>query len=509
MFKKKTFLGFMVAVAASFGIFATDAHAQQDFSRAYGYGGVVRAPSAGGGSGASGAQQRPILEVGSSFDAGGILGCAGLDIKGMLDNTFNVGNLGDEFKNYLQNTIATEALSLLYSQPGVSQVLDGMKAIGHARVSIQQEQCNAQEIYADATNRRITSEAHQLCLQENGNRQTECEGSKLAEYVEQITQSRRWSGTLHDHVCTDENSTLCQFLPNFAYDIGTGEGQTAQASVPAGVVSAAAEQAAMQCMEVRGQAASQLISEVGYAQAMQLTASGQRTISCGGGAGGAGGSAPGGSAPGGNAPGGNAPGGGGSSVFDGFGTVNACIADVGGQQINVESLNEALSNNDTSGYQNINPITLVQEHSKCILEREIHPHVDINIQTLPADERAGAEMAIAQSVRTKAAVNLYNALITALSEALIRSGGSESSNADTSMNTQTREFVVAQLEAFRAARDSIQTDDELSAGVSDSVSRMTGRLDELRDRNTRAVGNSMARGAGVPSTGRTYGDYFR
>ena len=508
MFKKKTFLGFMVAVAASFGIFATDAHAQQDFSRAYGYGGVVRAPSAGGGSGASGAQQRPILEVGSSFDAGGILGCAGLDIKGMLDNTFNVGNLGDEFKNYLQNTIATEALSLLYSQPGVSQVLDGMKAIGHARVSIQQEQCNAQEIYADATNRRITSEAHQLCLQENGNRQTECEGSKLAEYVEQITQSRRWSGTLHDHVCTDENSTLCQFLPNFAYDIGTGEGQTAQASVPAGVVSAAAEQAAMQCMEVRGQAASQLLSEVGYAQAMQLTASGQRTISCGGGAGGA----PDGGAPGGGGDSDPANRGGGGSVFDAFGTVNACIATVGGQQINVESLNEALSNNDTSGYQNINPITLVQEHSKCILEREIHPHVDINIQTLPTDERAGAEMAIAQSVRTKAAVNLYNALITALSEALIRSGGSESSNADTSMNTQTREFVVAQLEAFRAARDSIQTDDELSKGVSDSVSRMTGRLDELQQRNTRAVGGAMARGSGVPFNNRSnsgYSDLFR
>lgn len=496
MFNKKTFLKVMVAVAAVFSISVSSAYAQQDYSRSYAYGGVLRAPSNGGSAG-SGMEQRPILEVGSNFDAGGVLGCAGLDISGMLENTFNVGNLGDEFKNYLQNTIATEALSLLYSQPGVSQVLDGMKAIGHARVSIQQEQCNAQEIFADVTNRRLTSEAHELCLQENGNRQTECEGSALEGYVEQIAQSRRWSGTLHDHVC-EEGSRVCDFLPNFAYDIGTGEGQSSQAAVPAPVVAMTAENAAMNCLEVRGGQAAAAIEELGFSEALRVTASGERRISCSEGGGTTA-----------STGGGDGGDGGGSSV-SGFSSVNACVVDSGGEEINVEDLTAALRQNNTEGVTGLNPMALVEDHANCVLEKEIHPHVDINIEMLPEEEREGARRAIAQNVKTKAAVNLYNALITALSESLINSGSTESSDPESSMNPQTREFVIAQIEAFKAARDQILMDNKMSKEVAQSVNRMNERLDDLQGtalRNTSGAFSQGGANAGMGSSG--YSNSFR
>lgn len=485
MFNKKTFSKLMVAMAAVLSISVSTAYAQQDYSRSYQFGGVLRAPNAGNSGG--GATQRPILEVGSSFDAGGILGCSGLDISGMLENTFNVGNLGDEFKNYLQNTIATEALSLLYSQPGVSQVLDGMKAIGHARVSIQQEQCNANEIFADVTNRRMRDEAHAECLREN-RVQTACEGSALEPYVEAIAQSRRWSGTLHDHVC-EEGSRLCDFLPNFAYDVGTGEGQSSTASVPPGVVSDTAEYAANACLEARGAQARALIDEVGYSEALRLTATGERVISCD---------------PEVLAGGGN-EGGGDASATTALDNINKCVVKAGDEEIDVSDLTQALRTGDgqegIDRVAGLNPIALVQKHSECIVGREIHPHVDINTAMLPEAEREGANLAIAQTVRTKAAVNLYNALITALSEALINSGSTESSDPENSINPQTREFIIAQLEAFKAARDSILMDTKLSKEVANTVSGMNERLDSLQERGQRNAAGLLSRGAQTTGTG--------
>lgn len=503
MFNKKTFSKLMVAMAAVLSISVSTAYAQQDYSRSYQFGGVLRAPNAGNSGG--GATQRPILEVGSSFDAGGILGCSGLDISGMLENTFNVGNLGDEFKNYLQNTIATEALSLLYSQPGVSQVLDGMKAIGHARVSIQQEQCNANEIFADVTNRRMRDEAHAECLREN-RVQTACEGSALEPYVEAIAQSRRWSGTLHDHVC-EEGSRLCDFLPNFAYDVGTGEGQSSTASVPPGVVSDTAEYAANACLEARGAQARALIDEVGYSEALRLTATGERVISCdpevlAGGGNGGGGDGDGDGGNGGN--GGNVD----ASPLAAFSSVNECVVEAGGEQIDVSDLTQALrTGTGQEGIDRVaalNPMALVQEHANCIVSREIHPHVDINTAMLPDAEREGARRAISQTVRTKAAVNLYNALITALSEALINSGSTESSDPETSINPQTREFIIAQLEAFKAARDSILMDTKLSKEVANTVSGMNERLDSLQGSAMRNASGAFSQGganAGINSRG--------
>ncbi|GEM_PF-6818453 len=492
MFNKKTFSKLMVAMAAVLSISVSTAYAQQDYSRSYQFGGVLRAPNNGGGSG-GGATQRPILEVGSSFDAGGVLGCSGLDISGMLENTFNVGNLGDEFKNYLQNTIATEALSLLYSQPGVSQVLDGMKAIGHARVSIQQERCNANEIFADVTNRRLRDEAHAECLRENGGLQTSCEGSALEPYVEAIAQSRRWSGTLHDHVC-EEGSRLCDFLPNFAYDVGTGEGQSSQASVPPSAVSYAAESAAVSCLQVRGAQADALIEEVGYSEALRLTASGDRAISCdpdvatNGGNGGGDGDGEGDGNGNGNGNGGG--------PLAGYASVNECIVEAGGKQIDVSELTNALrTGDDENGVDRIaslNPMQLVQAHAECILSREIHPHVDINVQMLPQAEIEGAQRAIAQTVKAKASVNLYNALITALSEALINSGSSESSDSETSVNPHTREFIIAQLEAFKAARDSILMDVKMSKDVAQTVTGMNERLDDLQGRSMRSSSGALS-----------------
>jgi hypothetical protein len=155
-------------------------------------------------------------------------------------------------------------------------------------------------------------------------------------------------------------------------------------------------------------------------------------------------------------------------------------------------------------------MALVGEHTKCLLEREIHPHVDVNIEMLPEEEQEGARRAIAQNLTTKAAINLYNALITALSETLIRSGGSESSDSENSMNPQAREYVVAQLEAFRAERDSIQMDNKMSKEVAATVSRLNERLDGLQETGQRNISGALSRGgSGAGASTGSYQGTFR
>lgn len=491
MFNKKTFLKFMVVMAAVFCVPASQA--LDDFSKSYQYGGVLRAP----GPDDFRASQRPILEVNSGFDAGGILGCSGLDLGAQLQNTFNVGNLGDEFKNYLQNTIATEALSLLYSQPGVSQVLDGMKAIGHARVSIQQERCNANEILADVTNKRLKDEGHARCIQERT--EDECTGSVLAGYVEEISQSRRWSGTLHDHMCNDENSTVCNFMPNFAYDIGTGEGQTGQASVPPSVVGTQAEYFAEECIEMRAEQACGLLGENGYSTAMRMVAAGEARISC---ADGATAAAP----PAAPAPDPAAPSAAPTTTDPaaGLGGGEDCKIEVNGQELDASNISAAMQAGE------INPTELIESHTKCLIAKEMHGHIDIKMCLLPEDERVGVQKSLAQAISVKAAVNVYDALIQALTDAWLKSGAGQSSNADTSMNPQMQEFVRAQLDAMQAARESLMADQRLSEDVAERVAAMNNRIEELQQGVSQSGAGTFGRAAGnAQREERYYSDFFR
>ncbi len=458
-----------------------------DYSRSYGFGGVMRSPDSL--QQGSGPYQRPILDVNSGINMGGILGCSGLDIGGMLQNTFNLGNLGDEFKSYLQNTIATEALSLLYSQPGVAQVLDGMKAIGHARVSILQEKCNANEILADVTNKRLKDEGYAQCLDDSGGDAQFCDNpANLQAGIDKIIGSKRWSGTLHDQVCPEgSESGVCRFLPDFAYDIGSGQGKTGEAEIPVGVVSAVAENAAMECFEKREEMACKLISEKGYSEAMRLVQIGEEKIHCGANASSSSASSASASAT--TTP--TAP-----SPSNGLSPIESCLVDAGeGVDIDTSDLGSALEES-----KNVNPVALVAAHTECLIGKEIHGHIDLNMCTLPSSEREGVKASLSQVMKTKASVDLYNALIMKLSEALIRSGGEESSNKDNSMNTHTLDFVTAQIEMFKNQRDSLITEMRLTEDVAGRVSAMIDEMDKNKAagaaKGASAIGNVANTGSG-------------
>src|SRR5690606_9480540 len=84
----------------------------------------------------SGRQMVDIAEVGGGVNIDAILGCSGLDIGAAISQTLEIGNLADEFTNYLKTSLAQSALTLLYQSPSLNAVLDGLRAVGHARVSM-------------------------------------------------------------------------------------------------------------------------------------------------------------------------------------------------------------------------------------------------------------------------------------------------------------------------------------------------------------------------------------
>ena len=526
-FKTMTRLCFAMLAAATV-VFGVAASAQaQDYSRSYRYGGGIHipgAPDAGGG-----AVRRDIVNVNSGIDVGGVLGCSGIDLKGMIKNTFEVGDLAGEFKDYLKNTLATEALSLLYSQPGVSQVLDGMKAIGHARASILQERCNANEILADVTNQRLKSEAQALCLKENDNSVADCEGGALGEYVERIAASKRWSGTLHDHLCSEENSTACDFIPNFTYDVGAGTGQDIPPPYSSDDIIDEARDAAMNCFQERGQRVAMLVNEQGYAGAQAMIGSGQAKIYCNGedpasmsqnnGTGGSNGSGEPGNQDDTQDPV--------ARHLAGLSPAESCVleeaADEEGEspiQIDVENLTTAVDQ-----AENMNIMEIVKAHIECIIGKEIHGHVDLNITTGPAVEALAAWNGLSEVYALKAFLNLNAMRIRKLSQAIINSGGRESTKScerddegvkvnpecKDSMSPPLLDKATALLQQFRDEQDAAMADLEMAENVADRVERMNRQREENKNQAAGGVARAGQRGGSVSRNAERvfYPDYFR
>lgn len=86
-----------------------------------------------------------------------------LDGAGDLD----IRKMGDEFASYAKTALMKEAMTMLFSSPAISAVMDGIKATANARMSMMENSCNAREIMEAARNRvdqRVKAEAVQYCV---------------------------------------------------------------------------------------------------------------------------------------------------------------------------------------------------------------------------------------------------------------------------------------------------------------------------------------------------------
>lgn len=200
---------------------STQAFDGVDYSRSYGYGAVLKAPSNN-----NGPQSRDIINVNGNVEAGGVLGCSGLDldalVEGQLGGIGNIGDLSKDIANAAKTRMFNEALTQLFSDPQVASVLEGMQGMAQARIGMLQKNCDANEIYADATNKRLRSEAMSRCVNERRNMEECSDRDILSNYLEQVVASPRWSSDLHEQLC-DEDDASCDWvtlIPNKRTKIG-------------------------------------------------------------------------------------------------------------------------------------------------------------------------------------------------------------------------------------------------------------------------------------------------
>jgi hypothetical protein len=199
-----------------------------DMSLGYNFGGVTDCTKTG-----SSASDGTLIDANlglttDGFDATEILGCDGLDVgalvgKGLgIGGGVDVGNLTQEFGNYLKSTLAQEALTMIYSDPAIAGIQDNLKAVGNMRAQLLQARCNATEIRSKAAkNKRLHSEAQEKCLKEKkGTGSTECSDPEiLTPYIQEVEESPRWKEDFSKRICDKEGSDAgCSWttlLPNY------------------------------------------------------------------------------------------------------------------------------------------------------------------------------------------------------------------------------------------------------------------------------------------------------
>jgi hypothetical protein len=110
------------------------------------------------------------VDAGVDFGASNnpILACSGLDIRDSISGMFDMSSLADDVKNYLTSLMAKQALSLVYSNPAIAGVLDGLKAFGNARFQLAQQSCEAIEGEISAQSRYLRQQALEKCIKDGG-----------------------------------------------------------------------------------------------------------------------------------------------------------------------------------------------------------------------------------------------------------------------------------------------------------------------------------------------------
>lgn len=449
----------------------------------------------------AGRQMVDIASVGGKVDVNAILGCSGLDIGAAIENTLNVGNLADEFTSYLKTSLAQSALTLLYQSPSLNAVLDGLRAVGHARVSMTQAQCSATEAFVDSRTQEVRNEALQLCHSREENNPQCSKPEKLAGYIRELMgidkdgnrlegRAGRWNGCLYDHMCEgDGNCAWSTFVPNFCYDVGSGEGKTAEPMLSPQEAFDGAEHAAMMVMEERLEKACGVIDEKGYTNAL-------RDLETSWNSGNSQNAAPAPAAEGGAAEGSTAEGGaaesGGEQSADASATAIAEYAKYFGKESCVDPdtqlvysdvkklLDQASSVNKDADGNEVNAFTggaqlnfddmqkIIVNTVKCSLGRKIHPHVDVNMCMLPQAEKRAMQQSISQAVAAESTINVFNAIIFKLSEMLATQGFST----DGGMNSAVRDQVVLLIDQVKNMRDAMSTTLSSYRDVSERVAAM-------------------------------------
>lgn len=251
--------------------FAATLATAQDYSKSYRYGGRIHIPVE------NPHGEREIIDFRSEVDAGGVLGCDGLDLDAIIDNQMGglggISDLSEQLAEAAKTALFRESITRVLANPQVASVMENMQAFAHARISILQEKCNANEIYADVTNKRLESEAMQRCVRETGNMETCQNTDKMNDYLEDVVKDEKWSGSSHQHLCKGGIENNCDWLsliPNRITAIGDN---TPTDMVPPMLnaldVSNMAAGYAVEVINERVQAAEEFISWFGYAKAMQ------------------------------------------------------------------------------------------------------------------------------------------------------------------------------------------------------------------------------------------------
>lgn len=257
-----------LALAGVFGLLlCLSTAAAQDFSRAYQYGGGVSIPAPDTNSG------RPVFESNTTVNAKGVLGCEGLSLEGMIDRQMggmNISDLSKELADAAKTIMFRETITRVLANPQVASVLENMKGFAHARISLLQKRCNANEIYADATNKRLRADAMKRCVDSEQNMEVCQDTEKLTEYLEETLEDEKWSGTLHQQLCEGQDCDWLTLIPNYVVDpTGDRDDNSTPALMEGRDMTNMATGFAVEIINERVRAASDFISWFGYSSAME------------------------------------------------------------------------------------------------------------------------------------------------------------------------------------------------------------------------------------------------
>lgn len=256
------FAGFLV-------LFATMAMGQ-DFSKSYRYGGRVHIPVE------NPPAEREIFDVGAGVEAGGVLGCDGFSMDAIVDQQIGglgISDLSEELAEAAKTRLFRESMTRVLANPQVASVFENMQSFAHARISLLQERCNANEIFADATNKRLQADAMQRCVDETQNMEACQDADTIREYMEETIQDDKWTKTMHDHLCPggiEENCDWLTLIPNRATVL---EGNQSKGYTPPLLngrdMTNIANSYAVDIINERVRAAEAFVSQFGYARAME------------------------------------------------------------------------------------------------------------------------------------------------------------------------------------------------------------------------------------------------
>ena len=134
----------------------------------------------------------PILDVGISFGGGPDLGCAGIDLFGYIETTFNFNFNVDRFVNNLKTKVAKWALTQMMATPQIAAVFDTLNQMENFRWDMFNENCDIGEVKEEAKKWFIKD-----CAKKPGMSEIKCQEQYEAESVGYLKRAaEKWQKIL-------------------------------------------------------------------------------------------------------------------------------------------------------------------------------------------------------------------------------------------------------------------------------------------------------------------------